>query len=101
MNATTINWSGSDVGRPTTDTLTDRYVWAVLKGLPEAKRTDIDRELRASIADDVDARVESGEDAAAAEHAVLLELGEPSPPGTRVACSHSSDPISTRAGSAS
>ena len=75
---TTINWSGSDVGRPTTDTLTDRYVWAVLKGLPEAKRTDIDRELRASIADDVDARVASGEDAAAAEHAVLLELGEPS-----------------------
>jgi len=77
MNATTINWSGSPVGRPTADTLTDRYVWAVLKGLPEAKRLDIDRELRATIADDVDARVASGEDAAAAEHAVLLELGEP------------------------
>jgi hypothetical protein len=77
MNATTINWSGSPVGRPTTDTLTDRYVWAVLKGLPEAKRLDIDRELRASIADEVDARVAAGEDAAAAEHAVLLELGNP------------------------
>jgi hypothetical protein len=77
MNATTINWSGSAVGRPTSDTLTDRYVWAVLKALPESKRTDIDRELRASIADDVDARVASGEDAAAAERAVLLDLGEP------------------------
>ncbi len=77
MNATTINWSGSAVGRPTSDTLTDRYVWAVLKALPESKRVDIDRELRATIADDVDARVASGEDPAAAEHAVLLGLGEP------------------------
>lgn len=77
MNATTINWSGSPVGRPTTDTLTDRYVWAVLKSLPESKRLDIDRELRASIADDVDARVGSGEEQEAAERAVLLELGEP------------------------
>ena len=77
MNATTINWSGSPVGRPKNDTLTDRYVWAVLKSLPEAKRLDIDRELRASIADDVDARVESGEQPAVAERAALLELGEP------------------------
>lgn len=77
MNATTINWSGSSVGRPKNDTLTDRYVWAVLKSLPESKRLDIDRELRASIADDVDARVESGEQPATAERAVLLELGEP------------------------
>jgi hypothetical protein len=65
------------VGRPTADTLTDRYVWAVLKSLPEAKRSDIDRELRASIADDVDARVAAGENADAAEKAVLTELGEP------------------------
>jgi hypothetical protein len=65
------------VGRPTADTLTDRYVWAVLKSLPEAKRSDIDRELRASIADDVDARVAAGEQPDAAERAVLTELGEP------------------------
>lgn len=76
MNAT-INWSGSPVGRPKADTLTDRYVWAVLKALPESKRVDIDRELRATIADDVDARVASGEEASAAERAALLELGEP------------------------
>lgn len=77
MNTTKLDWSGRPVGRPTTDTLTDRYVWAVLKSLPDSKRADIDRELRASIADDVDARVAAGEDPAAAEHAVLLELGEP------------------------
>jgi hypothetical protein len=65
------------VGRPTADTLTDRYVWAVLKSLPEAKRSDIDRELRASIADDIDARVAAGENVDAAERAVLTELGEP------------------------
>lgn len=65
------------VGRPTADTLTDRYAWAVLKSLPESKRTDIDRELRASIADDVDARVAAGETPEAAERAVLTELGEP------------------------
>ncbi|MGB3909377.1 MAG: permease prefix domain 1-containing protein [Pseudolysinimonas sp.] len=65
------------VGRPTADTLTDRYVWAVLKSLPESKRTDIDRELRASIADDVDARVAAGATPDAAEKAVLTELGEP------------------------
>jgi hypothetical protein len=65
------------VGRPAADTLTDRYVWAVLKALPEAKRTDIDRELRASIADEVDARVAAGETPEAAERAVLTDLGEP------------------------
>jgi hypothetical protein len=65
------------VGRPTADTLTDRYVWAVLKSLPESKRSDIDRELRASIADDVDARVAAGETPDAAERAVLTDLGEP------------------------
>ena len=77
MNATKLDWSGRPVGRPLADTLTDRYVWAVLKSLPDSKRADIDRELRASIADDVDARVAAGETPAAAEHAVLLELGEP------------------------
>lgn len=78
MTIPSINWSGSPVGKPTSDTLTDRYVWAVLKSLPESKRVDIDRELRGSIADEVDARVASGEDAAAAERAVLTDLGEPS-----------------------
>lgn len=72
-----MNAARNPVGRPTADTLTDRYVWAVLKSLPEAKRSDIDRELRASIADDVDARVAAGDEPTLAERAVLLDLGEP------------------------
>jgi hypothetical protein len=61
----------------TTSTLTDRYVWAVLRAIPEEKRVDIEKELRASIADAVDARVEAGEGEADAELAELTELGEP------------------------
>jgi hypothetical protein len=72
-----MNAARNPIGRPAADTLTDRYVWAVLKSLPEAKRSDIDRELRASIADDVDARVAAGDDPVAAERSVLLDLGEP------------------------
>lgn len=60
-----------------TVTLTDRYVEATLSWVPPSKRADIDRELRASIADAVDARVEAGEARAEAEVAVLTELGDP------------------------
>ena len=58
-------------------TLTDRYVAATLRSIPVDKRDDIDRELRASITDAVDARVESGSDPAEAEERVLTELGDP------------------------
>jgi hypothetical protein len=58
-------------------TLTDRYVDAALRRLPSRQRPDIERELRASIADAVDDRVEGGTDATAAELAVLTELGDP------------------------
>lgn len=58
-------------------TLTDRYVSAALKFLPEQQRGDIDRELRASITDGIDARIEAGEPPADAENAVLTELGDP------------------------
>ncbi|GAA1632092.1 permease prefix domain 1-containing protein [Catellatospora bangladeshensis] len=60
-----------------TATLTDRYVTATVTRLPEARRADIERELRASIADAVDRRVDAGEDATAAEYAVLRDLGDP------------------------
>lgn len=70
-------------------TLTDRYVWAVQRSLPEAKRADIDRELRASIADAVDARTENGEPESTAERAVLLDLGEPA----RLAAGYSNRPL--------
>jgi hypothetical protein len=60
-----------------TGTLTDRYVWAVQRSLPEAKRADIDQELRGSIADAVDAKLEAGAAPAAAEREAIVELGDP------------------------
>jgi hypothetical protein len=57
--------------------LIDRYVVTALRRVPEQQRTDIDRELRASIADAVDARVDAGETYDAAVERALLELGEP------------------------
>lgn len=60
-----------------TTTLTDRYVAAAMRTVPEKQRDDLGAELRASIADQVDGRTENGEDRAAAERAVLTELGDP------------------------
>jgi hypothetical protein len=60
-----------------TNTLTDRYVDSTLRSLPARQRPDIDRELRASIADAVESRVEAGDDPVEAERAVLTELGDP------------------------
>jgi hypothetical protein len=57
--------------------LTDRYVVAVLSGVPEHKRADVTARLRASIGEAVDARVTKGEAAGDAERAVLAELGDP------------------------
>lgn len=70
-------------------TLTDRYVFAALRSLPEGARADIERELRGSIADDVDARVEAGQPPAEAENAVLTELGDPA----RLAAQYSGRPL--------
>lgn len=58
-------------------TLTDRYVYAVVRSVPEAQREDIERELRASIGDDLDARIASGLDAKTAERDTLVALGDP------------------------
>jgi len=57
--------------------LTDRYVAATLRGIPEKQRADVERELRSSIADAVEDRVANGEERVAAETAVLEELGNP------------------------
>lgn len=61
----------------TTTTLADRYVWTVTRHLPDHLGPDVARELRATIADAVDAKVESGTDPATAEGEVLSELGDP------------------------
>ncbi|ACZ87136.1 zinc-binding dehydrogenase [Streptosporangium roseum] len=60
-----------------TSTLTDRYVETILRRLPDRQRPDIEKELRASIADAVDDRLDAGGDPAEAELAVLTELGDP------------------------
>ena len=57
--------------------LTERYLAATLRGIPEKQRPDVERELRSSIADAVEDRVAGGEDRVAAETAVLEELGNP------------------------
>lgn len=69
--------------------LTERYLAATLRGIPEKQRPDVERELRSSIADAVEDRVANGEDRAAAETAVLEELGNP----TRLAAGMTGRPM--------
>jgi len=73
----------------TPSTLTDRYVEATLRRVPGHQRADIERELRASIADAMDERMGSGVDRAEAETAVLTELGDP----TRLAAGYADRPL--------
>lgn len=53
-----------------TANLIDRYVWAVLRAVPGAQRADLEPEIRALIADTIEAK---GLD----ERAALVELGDP------------------------
>lgn len=71
------------------NTLTDRYVEATLRQLPADKRQDIEKELRASIADAVDDRLDAGGDPAEVEVAVLTELGDPA----RLAAGYADRPL--------
>jgi hypothetical protein len=57
---------------------TERYLAAAMQGIHGPERTDVERELRSSIADAVEERVMAGEDRDAAERAVLEGLGDPS-----------------------
>ena len=58
-------------------TFTDRYVATTLRRIPADTRDDIDRELRGSIADAIDARIAAGTDPVEAETEVLTDLGDP------------------------
>lgn len=58
-------------------TLTDRYIAATLRSVPEKSRGDLERELRASIGDAIDALVARGETPDTAEVASITELGDP------------------------
>lgn len=71
-------------------TLTDRYVEATARGVDDAQRAEVERELRATIEDMIDGRLAAG--AAPrdeAERAVLIELGDP----MRLAASYSGRPL--------
>jgi hypothetical protein len=57
-------------------TLTERYVHAVTRRLPESGREDVGRELRATIADAVEA-ADPGTDPAVAERTAIVALGDP------------------------
>ncbi len=61
----------------TAHTLTERYVAAAMRTVPDDQRDDLAAELRASIADQVDARVDAGESREAAERDVLTGFGDP------------------------
>lgn len=58
-------------------TMTDRYVWAATRSVPEAQRADLERELRERIGDATDALVETGRAPDDAERMALVELGDP------------------------
>lgn len=60
-----------------TTTLTERYVQAMLREVPEGRRADLADELRSTIDDMIEGRVAAGEPADAAERATLTELGDP------------------------
>jgi hypothetical protein len=72
-----------------TSTPTDRYVSATVSALDDAQRSDVERELRATIEDMVQARADAGEPPADAERAVLTELGDP----MRLAAGYSGRPL--------
>lgn len=72
-----MNAQQSPNTRSTIASLTDRYVAAALRGVPEAQRDELARELRERIGDEVDALVEQGIAPADAEYRALENLGDP------------------------
>ena len=57
--------------------LTERYLAAALGSIPQRQRADVETELKSSIADAIDDRIQAGEEPGAAERAVLEGLGDP------------------------
>ena len=56
--------------------LTDRYVWAVLRAVPQRQRAELEPEIRALVADAAEAHAATTTPDAA-ERAALVELGDP------------------------
>lgn len=58
--------------------LSERYVQAVLRAVPAAQRADLEREVRALVADAIEAKTaDRGSTDADAERAALTDLGDP------------------------
>ena len=70
-------------------TLTNRYIAAVSRAVPESQRRDVEAEVAAAIADLTEARLDTGVGPEDAEHGVLLELGDP----MRLAADYSNRPL--------
>lgn len=58
-------------------TLSDRYVWAVTRNVPDAQRAELEPEVAELIADSIEVERESEPDEAKAERAALVRLGDP------------------------
>jgi hypothetical protein len=58
-------------------TLTDRYVWAAVRTVPERQRANLEPEIRELVGDTIDARLAAGDPEAAAEREALVRLGDP------------------------
>ena len=73
-----------------TASLTDRYVTATVRDLDDDQRAEVERELRTTIEDMIDGRLEAGAPSRPeAERAVLAELGDP----VRLAAGYSGRPL--------
>src|SRR5690242_8277502 len=60
-----------------TTTLTDRYIWAVIRTVPAGQRAELDAELRELIGDTIDAELAAGAPPEQAEREALVQLGDP------------------------
>jgi hypothetical protein len=70
-------WGKEDAAMTTTTSWTNRYVAAVLKGIPADQRAVVDAKIHQAIDTSVSERIAQGEDPKTAEHMVLRELGDP------------------------
>jgi len=73
-----------------TSSLTDRYVNATVRSLDDEQRAEVERELRTTIEDMIDGRLEAGAPSRPeAEREVLVELGDP----VRLAAGYTGRPL--------
>ena len=58
-------------------TLTERYVWAVTRHLPDDTGPDVAEELRSVLSETIEAKIAAGADPMEAEREAVAELGDP------------------------